>query len=307
MLSTPKVRYSIGTATSFGMEDHCQIPKLYQQYPDPGQGGMSNVYSSSNMAARFRHPPISQHTSVADTAQNCAAQSHGFSGGGHFAGNMIPSGFQHPNYNVGGSLGYAGHHQSPTAQYAPTYYYGNQQQTAQPGDQASQDQLQKYEASNGRNASIVSSSSQFSMPNTPQSQYPSSSQESQFGARAGDLVNQNDSSPFEATSYTTGTGLGGLYQSSTQMLPPGHVGGYRHIQQHYNLPGSSSMDEAYKIYQRKVSEIYTLVRDSRLGEAQEPLLHISLYLLGNAESLGRRGRISPPEGGGCFFFFLKGY
>lgn len=266
---------------------------MYQQHhSERSQSVVHNGYGPSSMAARFRPPTTLHSTSSTEATPSFGGSGPGFIESSHFSGGQMQGGFHYPQYTAAPeAMGYAGQHHQQPAQYAqsPNYFYNGQQATIS-ADQAAQDQMQRYQSAVGRNTSIASSSSQYSLPQTPQSQYFGSGQGSQFPSRTVD-GNQSSSVSFESISYTQPSAYNANHQTSGQMLPPSSFGGYQqpqsqsHHQQHArDLP---EVDEAYEMYQNKAREIFTLVREGQLRETHDHLLYISRYLLGNAEALGR--------------------
>lgn len=269
------------------MDHNDESQRLYQQYPERSQSGMHNTYSASTMAARFRHPSTVHTTSGPDQSQTQA-----FSGPGsalldssHYAGSplQVQTGFHYPQYTTAEQMGYAAQHQQQATQYSHAYFYNGQQATSST-DLTPQEQMQRYQSTVGRNHSIASTTSQYSLPQTPQLQYFGSSQAQQYPSRTD--AHQTPVS-HEALPYTQPSGYSGQYQTAGQMLPPSTFGAYGQQGQHQQRARTiSDIDEAYETYQTKAREIFTLVREGKLRETHERLLHISQYLLGNAEALG---------------------
>lgn len=245
---------------------------------------MHSAYGTSDIAARFRHPSTLQSSPVTESQDHYTGHGPGFVDSSQYAGSAVPSGHSYPQFSAPESLAYSTQHHNHATQYSHSYVYGHQATSST--DQTSQDHIQGYQSAVGRNSSIASNSSQYSIP-TPQSQYFGANQTSQYPSRTSELASYT-STAFAPNAYTQPSGYSGAYQTSGQMLPPTTFGGYGHAQTLQTTSGQTDVDEAYETYQIKAKEIFTLVREGRIRETHNHLLHISHYLLGNAEALGRR-------------------
>ena len=268
------------------MDDNDHTRRMYQQqqYPDRSQTTGQGVYGASTTAARFRHPSAVQPSPSIDSSPTFGEASHGFVDPGHFSGSAMSSGFHYPQFTSAEPMVYStqSHHQA--SQYGQTYFYGNQQATPTT-EEVSQDQTQPYSAGAMRNPSTTSTSSQYSMPHTPQSQFFGSNQSSQFSSRTDGVTTPSASASFDSVPFTQDSYS--RYRTSGQMLPPSSLGSHGAVSQQPQLRSTQQVDEAYELYQNKAKEIFTLVRDGRIRETQSHLLYISQYLLGNVDALGR--------------------
>ena len=266
-----------------GMDQNDQNQRMYHQYPERSQLTTSTAYPATAMAARFRHPS-STHAPFTTTVSPRYGVS-GYMEPGHFAGSALQSGFHYPQYTTPEAMAYANQAQHQVPPFSQSFFYNNQQ-TMPSTISTQQDQMQRL----ARNSSIVSTSSQYSLPQTPQSQYFNTGQSQQFSTSrdASDTGYHSSSASFDSAQYAQ-PGYSTDYQKQGQMLPPSNFG-------NYSVPGARQdsirsipeVDEAYETYQTKAREIFTLVRDGKLRETHCNLLHISHYLLGNAERLGSR-------------------
>jgi len=256
---------------------------MYHQYPERNQVTTSTAYPTTAMAARFRHPS-SIHAPFATTVSPRYGAS-GFMEPGYFAGSALQNGFHYPQYTAPEIMAYTNQTQHQVPQFSQSFFYNNQQ-TMPTTIPTQQDQMQRF----ARNPSIASTSSQYSLPQTPQSQYFNAGQGHQFPTSrdASSTRNHSSSASFDSAQYAQ-SGYSTDCREQGQMLPPSSFG-------NYSVPGARQdsvrsvpeVDEAYETYQTKAKEIFTLVRDGKLRETHSNLLHISHYLLGNAERLGSR-------------------
>lgn len=266
---------------------------MYQQHRSDGsQTVVHPIYSPSELAARFRQSNTIPPSPTAVVPQTFGTPIRGYVAPNHFAGSPVQGGFHYQQFTAATQpTEYSDQHQHQTVSYGPgsSYYYGHQQQVAtSPVDQAAQEQMQRFQSAAGRNASTTSASSQYSLPQTPHSQYFAPSSNGQYPTRVMDARQRSSSMSFDSTSYTQASSYHLNYQTSGQMLPPSSSSGYQQVQQQQSTPRTlPEIDAAYEIYQNKAREIFTLVRDGQIRETYDHLLYISRYLIGNAETLGK--------------------
>ncbi|KAL1302820.1 hypothetical protein AAFC00_003157 [Neodothiora populina] len=268
------------------MDQNEESIRMYRHYDERSPSALQTSYGTSNMAARFRHPTAVQSSSVTEPSQAFAIPTQGFmESSGYPQSSLQRSGSHFNQYTSAESLGYAAPYQAqqPTSQYNHAYFYG--EQATPSSDQPSQDHMQRYQAAVDRHASIASTSSQYSIP-TPQSQYFANGQPTQFPATNSTMGSSSNPTSFESFSYTQSSSFGGNEQATGQMLPPSSFGGRAQGPIQPSSRSIPDIDKAYETYQIKAKAIFTLVKDRRLKDTRDCLLHISHYLLGNAAALG---------------------
>lgn len=246
---------------------------MYQNYSDRSQPLIPSSYVSSDVAARFRHPSTLVSSPVSEAQQSYGGSTSSLVDSSQYAQSSLPGDYQYPQIMTSEAGSQSARHLGQGSQYNHPYFYSLSPQGHE----------QRFQFGSGRNASITSNSSQYSAP-TPQPQYFGDSQYRPAAAPS-----------FEPLAYTQPGG----YPTSGQMLPPSSFGGYGHSRQLQTEQMYSGLNEAYDAYQTKAREIFTLVRDQRLRETHERLLHISHYLLGNAEALGTFGLLHLHRGRDC--------
>lgn len=72
------------------------------------------------------------------------------------------------------------------------------------------------------------------------------------------------------------------------MMDPTQSGAYSYATTTQYTPSSAqSVDQAFANYQNQIRTLFTNVREGSLREVGGLLMDVSLYLLGNAEALGK--------------------
>lgn len=245
----------------------------------------SPQYPATSSADRFRQNQLSVQspTSAPTTARagNIAGYTYPYGEGGQFSGsamNAPPLQYQ---------TEYAQEPQRSQQQQQYQQQYGSNilynvpsQQNASP--QSPYEPVQPYQPR--QTAAIEVLANQFTVPQTYYESGPTSVPNSA-------LPGQNVPSQYTPMSYTTQSPVGRDSLASayaTGMTDPTQSspqGGY--AQSSYPAQPDSALDTAYGQYQTELRRTFECVRDSRLAEAGNSLIHISDWLLGNAEALGK--------------------
>ncbi|KAF2431597.1 hypothetical protein EJ08DRAFT_669953 [Tothia fuscella] len=169
-------------------------------------------------------------------------------------------------------------------QYASNIMYNvPAQQTASP--QSPYETVQPYQQPR-QSAAIEVLSSQFGVPQP----YYVPGEGGPTSVPSSAIAGQNVPSQYTSMSYTTQSPVGreplaSAYATGmadpTQNSPQAGYG-----QPSYSAQSDAALDSAYGLYQTELRRTFECVRDGRLAEAGNSLIHISDWLLGNAEALG---------------------
>ena len=194
-------------------------------------------------------------------------------------------------YQQYGATNLAGMYNVPAQQQQQPQQPQAQQQ--QQPTQSAYESVTPYQPQPRQSAAIEVLSTQFGVPQ----QYYASGDTGPTSAPAVALAAQNVHSQYNTMSYTTqspvgretlapayAAGMTDTAQTSSQAAY-GQQAGYGSQQ----ASQSAELDVAYGQYQQELRRTFESVRDGRLAEAGTSLVHISDWLLGNAEALGKLG------------------
>jgi hypothetical protein len=241
----------------------------------------SPQYPAASASDRFRQSqlPVQSPTSAPSTARsgNIQGYTYPYGEGAQFGGSQMNAG---PMQYQAEYAQDTQRPQQPYPQYGPNVMYNvPQQQQASP--QSPYETVQPYQPR--QSAAIEVLTNQFGVAQ----QYYVPGEGGPTSAPSSAIAGQNVPSQYTPISYTTqspvareplasayATGMADASQSSSQ-------GAYG--QTNY---AAQELDNAYGQYQTELKRTFECIRDGRLADAGSSLVHISDWLLGNAESLG---------------------
>lgn len=260
--------------------------RMYQQFPERTQsGGIYNTCSASTIFSRSGHSSTVQATSATQQSHALRGPKPGFLDPGHYAASpmQVQIGYHDPQYTINEPIGNNTPHPQHTTQYSQVFFHNNQQ-AACLAKQVSEEHMQRYQSTVGWDHSITSTCSEYSFPKASRLLDLGLGQAQPYQAR---IERHQALVSHEMLPYTQSTSHSGQYHSAEQILAPSIFSGYEQQWQQQQIAHTNpDMDEAYETYQTKARKIFSLVQEGRLQDTHEPLLHISQYLLGNAEALG---------------------
>jgi hypothetical protein len=250
----------------------------------------SPQYPATSGSERFRQQPhlaVQSPTSApaAGRGGNLPGYSYPYGAeGAQFGGPAMNAGPMQYPAEYGPDTGQRAQQQQqpPYQQYGSNIMYNVPSQQQQPSPQSPYETVQPYQPR--QTAALEVLTNQFAVPQQYYEGGPTS-------APASAITAQNVPSQYAPLSYTTqspvgrepltsayATGMADANQGSSQ-------GAYG--QTNY---AASELDNAYGQYQTELKRTFESIRDGRLGDAGSSLIHISDWLLGNAEALGMFNR-----------------
>jgi len=242
-------------------------------------------YPAASSAERFRQSQLAvQSPASAPTAGrggNVPGYTYPYGEGAQFSGSAMNAAPLQYQAEYGQD---AQRSQQQYPQYASNIMYNvPSQQAASP--QSPYETVQPYQPR--QSAAIEVLSTQFGVPQ----QYYVAGEGGPTSAPNAAIAGQNVPSQYTPMSYTAQSPAG------REPLPSSYATGMSDPSQNspqagygqpaYTAQNDAALDNAYGQYQTELRRTFECVREGRLGEAGNSLIHISDWLLGNAEALGR--------------------
>jgi hypothetical protein len=243
----------------------------------------SPQYPATSSADRFRQLAVQSPTSAPSSGRggNIPGYSYPYAEGAQFGSSAMNAAPLQYQAEYGQDTARS---QQQYSQYGSNIMYNvPSQQTASP--QSPYETVQPYQQPR-QSAAIEVLSTQFGVPQ----QYYVAGEGGPTSVPNTAIAGQNVQSQYTPLSYTTqspvardtiasayATGMADASQSSPQA-------GYG--QPAYGSQSDAALDNAYGQYQTELRRTFEGVREGRLAEAGTSLIHISDWLLGNAEALG---------------------
>jgi len=239
----------------------------------------SAQYPTTSASDRFRQAPLTGQSPTsapsAGRAGNTQGYNYGYTEGAQFVGTSMPTSDLQYQADYAQSAPGA---QQQYQQYGSNLMYNvpSQQQATV---QSPYEPVQPYPPRH--TAAIEVLSTQFGVP---QQYYMEGGPTS-----APAMATQNIPAQYPALSYTTQSPVGRQPLASAYaggMADPTQSAQPAYPQANYAAQTAADLDNAYGQYQQELRRTFQYARDGRLNEASNLLVHISDWLLTNAETLG---------------------